>query len=109
MLLTLTLTAGPGLASAFTRRLWELLALRLLVGVGVGGAPAALALYSEYLPSARRGQRILTFLLFFSVGSLFEALLAWSALLGALLCSDAALPHHTGHARALCARQSLQH
>jgi hypothetical protein len=43
--------------------------------LGVGGAPAALALYSEFLPAAARGQKLLIFLVFFSIGSLLEALI----------------------------------
>jgi putative MFS transporter len=71
-----------GLLCAFADSLPVLLVLRFLVGVGVGASPAALCLYSEYLPPAKRGSNIILFLFFFSIGAVTEALVAWATLPG---------------------------
>jgi len=95
VLWTLALAGGPGLLCITCTELWQMMFLRFLVGLGVGGAPAALALYSEFLPMAARGQKLLVFLLFFSVGSLLEALIgAFTLPVGGwrLLLAVSALP-----------------
>jgi MFS family permease len=76
----LLLTGVGGLIAAGAESLATLAAMRFLVGVGAGGAPAALSLYTEFLPVARRGSHLILFLLFFSLGTLLEAVLAWLVL-----------------------------
>ena len=76
----LLLTGVCGLIAAGAESLAMLAAMRFLVGVGAGGAPAALSLYTEFLPVARRGSHLILFLLFFSLGTLLEAVLAWLVL-----------------------------
>mmetsp|Transcript_24316 Transcript_24316/g.39432 ORF Transcript_24316/g.39432 Transcript_24316/m.39432 type:complete len:451 (-) Transcript_24316:1277-2629(-) len=66
-----------GLTSSFAFSKWDLLASRFLVGVGLGGASCALALYTECLPRRRREEQLVYFFLFFSIGSLICASLAW--------------------------------
>jgi MFS family permease len=79
--ITTTALAGVcGLICAFSREIWQLLVLRFLVGMGVGGSPAALALFTEFLPKERRGTQLILFLLFFSVGTVMESLIAWATL-----------------------------
>ena len=72
----LLLTGVGGLVAAGAESLATLAAMRFLVGVGAGGAPAALSLYAEFLPVSRRGSHLILFLLFFSLGTLLEAVLA---------------------------------
>lgn len=69
-----------GLASATSQSLWSLALWRGLVGIGLGGAPAALALYAEFLPRRHRGQNLLLFFLWFSVGGVCMALVSWATL-----------------------------
>ncbi len=74
------LVGGFGMLSAAMPNIGALSAARLLVGVGLGAAPAALSLYSEFLPQHQRGANILSFFAFFSVGAVVEALIAWLTL-----------------------------
>ena len=57
---------------------------RFVVGLGVGSAPVALTLFTEFLPSKQeeetRGRTLIMFFSFFSIGALFEALVAWATL-----------------------------
>ena len=85
--MTTTLVAAFGLVSAGAPSFELLVLARFFVGVGVGGANAALSLFTEYLPSSMRGRGLIFFFLFFSVGGVMEAGLAyllmpdWRALL----------------------------
>ena len=47
--------------------------LRGLMGLGLGGAPVAFALFLELVPSARRGVLMVTLQGFWTVGSMLEA------------------------------------
>eukprot|EP00937_MAST-01D_sp_MAST-1D-sp2_P000254 g254.t1 len=77
---TTALAAGGGLLAAAATASWQIVALRFVAGMGVGGSPAALALYAEWLPKARRGAALIAFLLLFSIGAIVEAALAWAVL-----------------------------
>ena len=85
--MTTTLVASFGLISAGAPNFAVLVVSRFFVGVGVGGANAALSLYAEYLPTAMRGRGLILFFFFFSVGGVLEAGVAyllmpdWRALL----------------------------
>ena len=48
--------------------------LRGLMGLGLGGAPVAFALFLELVPSARRGVLMVTLQGFWTVGSMLEVL-----------------------------------
>jgi MFS family permease len=50
-----------------------LLLLRGLMGVGLGGAPVAFALYLELVPSSLRGMLLVALQAFWSLGSMAEA------------------------------------
>ena len=76
----LLLTGVGGLIASCAQSLSLLAAMRFCVGMGAGGAPAALSLFAEFLPVSRRGSHMILFLLFFSLGTLLEALLAWLTL-----------------------------
>lgn len=68
------------LASAAAPNYPALLALRALVGIGLGGAPVAFALFLEFAPSATRGLALVGVQAFWTVGSIAEAALAWGVL-----------------------------
>nr|XP_043867732.1 synaptic vesicle 2-related protein [Solea senegalensis] len=65
-----------GVLSAFTPVYGWLLVLRGLVGFGIGGAPQAVTLYSEFLPAKARGICIMLIASFWAIGAMFEVLLA---------------------------------
>lgn len=80
VLLSTLCTALFGLLSAFVPNYQLLLICRCLVGVGVGASPAALALFTEFLPKAKRGEYLIHYLCFFSAGAVFEVAVAWLVL-----------------------------
>lgn len=49
-----------------------LLVFRGLVGLGLGGAPVAFALYLEFVPSRHRGALLVALQAFWTVGSIVE-------------------------------------
>ncbi|CAK0787220.1 hypothetical protein CVIRNUC_010436 [Coccomyxa viridis] len=69
-----------GLLSAASPNYMALVVLRGLMGLGLGGAPVAFALFLELVPSARRGVLMVTLQGFWTVGSMLEAGLAWAML-----------------------------
>ncbi|XP_034565895.1 synaptic vesicle 2-related protein [Notolabrus celidotus] len=66
-----------GLLSAFAPVYSWLLVLRGLVGFGIGGAPQAVTMYSEFLPAKARGISIMMIAAFWAIGAVFEVLLAF--------------------------------
>ncbi|KAL4523356.1 hypothetical protein Ndes2526A_g08050 [Nannochloris sp. 'desiccata'] len=66
-----------GVASAAAPSFGVLLLLRTIVGVALGGTPIAVTLFSEFLPSSRRGSLVLLLQAAWSIGTVFEAILAW--------------------------------
>lgn len=83
-----------GFASAFSPNIYVLLALRCLVGFGVGGGHVAFTLFAEYLPRKQRALCLVLIEIFWTIGTIGEAGLAWYL-----------LPH--GHWRALLIASSL--
>lgn len=69
-----------GLGSALAPGFRSLLFCRTLVGLGVGGSPAALSLFTEFLPRQSRGEYLVHYMLFFSAGAVVEVALAWAVL-----------------------------
>ncbi|XP_028273579.1 synaptic vesicle 2-related protein isoform X2 [Parambassis ranga] len=65
-----------GLLSAFAPVFGWMLALRGLVGFGIGGAPQSVTLYSEFLPVKARGICIMLIAAFWAIGAVFEVVLA---------------------------------
>eukprot|EP00897_Mesotaenium_endlicherianum_P008740 jgi/Mesen1/7895/ME000420S07040 len=74
---TAVLTFVAATLSAFAPSFPALLALRGLVGVGLGGAPVVFSLFMEFVPAQRRGFWMVAISLFWTLGSVAEASLAW--------------------------------
>lgn len=58
----------------------SLLIVRGLVGFGLAGAPQMYTMFSEFIPTKQRGSKLLLFQMFWSVGAMLEAGIAWYAL-----------------------------
>lgn len=65
-----------GLLSSFAPVYGWLIVLRGFVGLGIGGAPQSVTLYSEFLPVKTRGICIMLISAFWATGAVFEVLLA---------------------------------
>ncbi|XP_073257422.1 synaptic vesicle 2-related protein-like isoform X1 [Porites lutea] len=81
-----------GLISSFSPHYYWIIALRCLVGFGIGGAPQSTTLLAEFLPSSVRSYCILSLSFFWAIGSCFTVgvamavmpSLGWRWLLGFL-------------------------
>lgn len=85
ILLALSLFGVFSLAGAFAQSLEQIVILRFLIGLGMGGAtPALLALTAEYSPKSRRGTFMTLVLLGLPGGALLGGLVAaaWLPVMG---------------------------
>ncbi|MDE8346072.1 MAG: MFS transporter, partial [Acidocella sp.] len=65
--------------TAFAPGIWSLLVLRLIAGIGVGAEYSAVnAAIAEFMPRRKRGFAASFVMNFWSLGTLFAALLAWA-------------------------------
>ncbi|KAK4478982.1 hypothetical protein RD792_014489 [Penstemon davidsonii] len=69
--------AGAGFLSAFSPNYISLVILRCLLGFGVAGGHVFGSWFLEFIPSSNRGAWMLSMLVFWILGELFEASLAW--------------------------------
>ncbi|GMH36295.1 hypothetical protein BSKO_04163 [Bryopsis sp. KO-2023] len=76
-LVTSVFTGMLGIASAFAPNYTSLLVIRGLVGFGLAGAPQMYAMFSEFTPTKQRSTKLLLFQMFWSVGAIIEAGIAW--------------------------------
>lgn len=78
LLVALLVNACFGLLSAFCRNLGQMMFLRLVAGLGVGGSmPIVFAQMSEFCPPATRGKLLAVVASFWMFGSIFSALSGW--------------------------------
>lgn len=101
VLLLTACTGLFGLGSALASSFHSLLLCRAMVGVGVGGSPAALALFTEFLPKQQRGR----YLVHYSQsgrGSAFRLLLLERVMTGALNWAHAVTHSSVCAAASLC-------
>ena len=77
---TTIITFVAGLVSALSPSFGFLLFARTLVGFGLGGVPAAFALFMEFLPAGDRGKWLVAIEVFWTLGSVIGAGFAWAIL-----------------------------
>ncbi|KAL5554278.1 hypothetical protein UlMin_041679 [Ulmus minor] len=77
-LITAMFTSGAGFLSALAPNYVSLMILRCLVGVGLGGGPVLSSWFLEFIPSRSRGTWMVTFSAFWTLGTVFEASIAWA-------------------------------
>ncbi|GIL82870.1 hypothetical protein Vretimale_8369 [Volvox reticuliferus] len=81
LLVALAVNAVFGALSAASTSLWQLMILRLLAGLGVGGSmPVVFSLMSEFCPPSSRGKFMAMLASFWMVGSLYSASMGWLVL-----------------------------
>lgn len=79
-LFTAMLTFGAGILSAFSTNYYALLLLRGLVGVGLAGGSVITSWFLEFIPTHGRGLWMVLTSVFWTIGTVAEALLAWAVM-----------------------------
>ncbi len=67
-----------GMITAGSYHAWLFFTCRFLVGFGFGGSHTAFTLWQEFVPFENRGTMLLLNQLFWTLGALLEAVLAWA-------------------------------
>lgn len=66
-----------GLFSACSMFYEMLLFGQFMVGIGIGGVPVAFSLFAEFIPAGERGESLVLLQVFWTLGALGEAAIAW--------------------------------
>ena len=77
VILSLTVEGIASVIASIAPNYAVLMTVRGIVGIGVGGLATCLSTYSEFLPTAFRGYGLCCFQLFWGLGAVSEAALAW--------------------------------
>ncbi|CAL4941570.1 unnamed protein product [Urochloa decumbens] len=80
LLFSIILTTGAGFLSALSPNYTFLLVFRFLVGLGVGGTHVFSSWFLEFVPTKNRGTWMIVFSVFWTIGTILEASLAWVVL-----------------------------
>ncbi|XP_073308377.1 organic cation/carnitine transporter 7-like [Primulina huaijiensis] len=72
-----TITAVAGLLSAFSPNYMSLIIVRCIAGIGLGGMHIFTSWFLEFVPTPNRGAWMIVLSSFWTVGTIFEAALAW--------------------------------
>ncbi|XP_073154863.1 organic cation/carnitine transporter 7-like [Henckelia pumila] len=72
-----TITAVGGLLSAFSPNYISLIIFRCIAGIGLGGMHIFTSWFLEFVPTPNRGAWMIVLSSFWTVGTIFEAALAW--------------------------------
>jgi MFS family permease len=73
-------SAALAYLSALAPNFWILVALRTLLGIGLAGTTVGDTLFLEVMPKSQRGRWMMALGLFWTLGSISEAALAWGLL-----------------------------
>ncbi|KAM0903611.1 hypothetical protein ACQ4PT_018563 [Festuca glaucescens] len=82
LLFSTLFTTGMGFISALSPNYLCLMALRFLVGIGVGGGHVFSSWFLEFVPAQNRGTWMIVFSFFWTLGTVLEASLAWVVISG---------------------------
>ncbi|KAJ1294440.1 hypothetical protein BS78_01G146800 [Paspalum vaginatum] len=80
LLFSTLFTSSMGFLSALSPNYLCLVAIRFLVGVGVGGSHVFISWFLEFVPAQNRGTWMVIFSFFWTFGTILEASLAWVVL-----------------------------
>ena len=79
-LIASAIISGFGVLTAFATGYASLLAIRFMVGFGVGGVTVPFDIYAEFLPTSHRGTGLLVIEYFWTAGSIMAPLIAYLTL-----------------------------